>query len=151
MLLATYQDPGLEIPGDETLEHIGQVETERLIANMALAHTASLIPRRLGTMDRKAMAREKKICRRIEYAEEQTWRLWGSLGAVAVLKPEELKRQAAIVRWEDWGADQSTYLLNRMVYVATYAVKHPEAVERTCKRAMMILNDERRWLAYALR
>ena len=102
-----------------------------------------------GTVSAEELARDKRHCRRIEHVARQLIAAWVVEPRARILTAD-VRREAAVITWKFWYADHGVYLRNRMHYVATLGIKTGDN-QRPYKSALVRLDNECRWLAYALR
>ena len=144
--LAQWYDPEMQIRDGETKATIEKFERERLSKMVAVASAAQSVPRRLGAdADSDELAEDKKRCRRVQHAAAQCLKDWGG----AVNNVGDVTREAAQVDWAKFGESQQVDLLNRLRYISTWAMNGGDAA--FAKTACVRLNNEMRWLQYALR
>lgn len=144
-LLALY-DPAIAV-GDETPNALRDEEYDRLILLLSVATAAAAIPRRLGAdASSDELADDKKRCKRIAHVARQCLVAMGHSNA----QPRSLSKEAAQVRWEVWWERQQATLLDRQKYIACWALVH-EADSAWAKSAIVRLQNELSWLAYAMR
>lgn len=143
-----WYDQGCPVREDDTVESIQAHEVERLSMLLAVAVTAQEHPRRLGTdATPDELALDKTRAKRIAHSAAQCLKSWGGHpNGTAV----DAARLAAQVNWRNWWNEQQVYLVNRRRYIATWAIK-TGADPRWCKSAVVKINNELQWLAYALR
>lgn len=147
--LAEFYDPSLEVDETETPAAIETAELQRLARNINLASLVASIPRRLGAdADADALALDKKRAKRALHAERQCYSSWG--GDTLPSPDEELAREAAQMDWKAWGEAQDAWLAQRTRYLVTWGRK-TGSDEAWVKSAVVRLQNERRWLSYALR
>lgn len=144
--LTQYYDPALKLPDDETVAHMEGQERARLAELLAIAEAAGSIPRRLGAeASSEELATDRRRCRRIAHAARQCLKDWGN----PVPAPGDVSRRAAQVVWDNWWADHSTWLVNRIRYIATWSMNGGDEI--WAKSAVVKLNNEANWISYALR
>ena len=146
--LATWYEEGLQVPRGVTLKTISQAAADRLLRTTRLAETALEIPRRLGDGATGGQLSQDKVrCRRIIHVAKKTAPGWKDFKGK---EPGDLKREAAVVDWVKWYEEQARVLRREMnIVAALHYQKQAPAVE--CKHVLMWINNEYRWLAYALR
>jgi len=145
-----WYDPELAIKADETKDTITKAEVERLTMLYWIAITAHTIPRRVGPeANQEELAADKHRCRRVAHAAEQLVLGWSGRKTVPSISVD-VTRQAAQVDWEKWWAEHSVWLNNRLRYVATWAQKTDKS-DKWAKSAVVKLNNEIKWISYALR
>lgn len=146
--LAEYYDPEVQIPEDMTKESITTSESERLAQLSIIARAAKEIPRRLGVdAGSDELAVDSKRCRRVAHVAEQLAKAWGGRPKMERI---DASRAAATVRWDDWWEEHQVWLRNRRRVIATWGVSG-SGDEKFAKSALVKLNNEERWLEYALR
>lgn len=146
--LAQWFDRDLEVSEDDTAAQMEVAEQERIANLLATAITAQQIPRRLG-MDANSeeLALDKRRAKRVAHVAQQLLKSWGGDPAQA---NGAVRREAAVIEWRQWWEEQQTYLLNKQRYIATWALKLGQD-HKWAKSALVRINNELQWLAYALR
>lgn len=145
--ITQYYDPALEISRRDTAEGITLAERERLTRMLAVAEAAAAIPRRLGAeASGEELAADKKRAKRMAHALQQSLKAWGG----PLRDKPEVAQEAAQLRWDVWWADHQVMLANRVRYVVTWCTK-AGGDERWTKSAVVKLQNEQRWIEYALR
>lgn len=148
--LLQWYDPDLAIKDGETKDAINKEEVERLATLYWIAITAHAIPRRVGSeANQDELAADKQRCRRVAHAAEQLVLMWSGRKTVPTISAD-ITRQAAQVNWEAWWAEHSVWLANRLRYIATWAQKE-DRNDKWAKGAAVRLNNEAKWMSYALR
>jgi hypothetical protein len=147
--LLQWYDHGLEVDPSDTRESIRQGEIERLAKLLAIATQIQTVPRRLGgSATPEDLAKDKIRAKRVAHVVLQLLTAWGEEpgnGAVA-----DVASEAAQMAWERWWQEHRVWLLNRQRYLATWCQK-TGADPKWCKSALVRVNNELQWLAYALR
>jgi hypothetical protein len=149
--LLDHYDPALEVSLTHTPELLTDSEQRRLNYELSLATAVGSFSRRLGQdASQEELALDKLRARRVKHALEQSLKAWGGTPAV---DPEdaEIRRAAAVVNWTKWHEDHNTWLTNRTRYIVTWSQKTERTHENWTKSAVVRLENERRWLAYAMR
>jgi hypothetical protein len=148
--LAEHYDGELTISRDDTPRHMDHLERNRLTKALAIVAAAQEIPRRLGAdASGEELAADKRRCRRVSHALGQCVKAWGGTTKIPANKDEVL-REAAQLNWATWQADLELYLNSRIRYVATWQVK-TGGDQSWAKKAVVRLQNELRWVQYALR
>jgi hypothetical protein len=147
--IITYIDLELKVRPDDSAVTLAAAEIERINKLFNIAKAAQTIPRRLGTeASSLELMIDKQRARRVEHTAKQLLRDWKA-------QPAELEvvREAAVVDWMRWWADHRVFLINRQAYIATWCHKYGDdnGDIRWCKSAIVRLNNEVKWLTYALR
>jgi hypothetical protein len=143
--LLVHYDAELAV-GREQAETIAKQERERLTQALLLVQAVTQIPRRIGSEASGAdLAADKRRARRVAFALKQSLEAWGGPTA----GKWDLSQEAAQLDWDSWLGEHKVKLNNRITYVSTWGVKRNH--ERWAKSAVVKLNNEARWLAYALR
>jgi hypothetical protein len=145
-----WYDPALEIGDDDSIQKIILEEGQRLAKLLAIAIAAGAIPRRMGQdSTRQEQSIDKKRSRRIAHVASQLLDSW--VGSTGRQEPsQEITREAAIVDWPRWWDGHQIFLENRRTYIATWA-QNGGCDPQWAKTALVKLNNELSWLAYALR
>lgn len=148
--MMTYIDLDLKIPEGDTREKINTAEAARVGKMLAVAITAQEMPRRLGgEASPEELANDKSMNRRIAHVASQLMVGWGTNGNGA---SADVKREAASVDWKKWIAAHETFIVNRCRYIATWQHKVGDKTsERWAKGAVTRLENELKWLRYAMR
>lgn len=148
--LDTYVDLALPIPAEERAITITEDEVERLTKLLAVARLAQSIPRRLGAeASAEQLAEDSRRGKRIAHVASQLLTSWGGDPGVS---PGDVGREAATVNWDRWWEEHQVWLVNRQRYLATWCHKSSQNGDlRWCKSAMVRLENEIKWLAYAMR
>jgi len=144
-----YFDPGLAIPEAITRESLISGEVERITGALTLILVVGSIPRRLGgdaTDDELAL--DKKRSKRVG------WALTQSLGGWSKKQPRiqvtaEIQREGAQLNWQEFVPNHMTQLMNELRMVATWSVQNDDG--RWGRTAVVNLENEMRWLTYAMR
>lgn len=145
--LLRYIDPDLEIKDGESIESLGREESQRLGHMLIIATTAGQIARRLGPdATDEELAEDKKRAHRIAHVARNCLIFWGSSKGAYYGN-----REAATVNWERWWGEHNVWLQNRMRYIATWSFKTNGANDRWAKSALVRLENEQKWLEYAMR
>jgi hypothetical protein len=144
--LAAWYDPGLKIKDHDTIETIAKEERERLTKLLEVCKRSQTIPRRVGTdANSDELSADRRRAKRIQHVADQCLGAWGG----PVTLTQDVNREAAQVNWERWWEEHQVWLSNRTKYVATWGQLRGET--RWAKSAVVRLNNEQRWLEYALR
>lgn len=146
--LAAHYDPALAVQ-DESPADIEVAEQDRLLLLATVAQAATQIPKRL-TADAtpEELKLDKKRCRRIQHVAEQCYNSWGGKPAKGTSRSVNI--EAAQVNWNKWWENHRTMLMNRIAYIASYGIAHPEH-SKWAKSAMVRVQNELNWLTYAMR
>jgi hypothetical protein len=142
-------DAALEVPLSATREQFTADEVARLSAMLSVAKTVGEHPRRLEDGSDDDLKIDKMRSKRVSHALEQVLSGWN--GSKPDVKADEnIRQRAARMEWTDWWKEHDQWLGQRMVFLATWAKKTGQST-RWSKQALMRLENERRWLANALR
>lgn len=151
-LLTDLHDPALEIPADTTTESIVKEEVERLARLTAIMGTTVTIPRRLGAdASPEELAVDKKRGRRVTHALAQCLGAWNGGPFGYLPETEAIRQESAVLLWGHWWEEHQVWLGGRLCFIATWARKSEVSDERWAKSAVVKLQNEQRWIAYALR
>lgn len=149
--LAAYHDPKLVVRATDTTGAMAAVEIDRLVRQASIMRAAAEIPRRIGgDANSDELSLDKKRCRRVQHALSQCWHDWTHKKKLAWLVSEDVRREAASLRWESWWGDHRVYLQQRTLYIATWGMG-TEADARWAKSSVVRLQNELRWVEYSLR
>jgi len=151
--LAAYQDLALDVSAKDTPAGINAEEAKRLSRTLAMVILAGGIPRRLGAdATGEELAIDKRRAKRVAHVLKQSLTAWNPEGQPLAIDPD-IKKDAAQLDWEQWWIEHRKWLENRITYVATWASKiahKPEDIQ-WAKKAVVRLQNELNWTAYALR
>lgn len=148
--LTEYLDLAITVRADDSAEAIAAAEVERLQQLTAVFRAAAAHPRRLGgDATPEELAIDKKRAKRLAYAAEQSLKGWGAEPA----EYGEATKIAATIRFEQWWEEHERRIRARQRYIATWGHRYGDrnGDARWCKSAIVKLNNELKWLAYALR
>jgi len=149
--LTLYYDPALEVGREDTRASLIAAEAERLSRQYAVMMHATTIPRRLGPdASSEELAADKKRARRAAHVFEQCYLAWTKRKTVQKQKDEALLQEGATLIWDNWWGEHQLYLNRRVVYVVTWCEKISSDARWT-KTAVVRLQNEHRWLEYAMR
>jgi hypothetical protein len=147
--LASYIDPGLAIDTTLTKEDIVKEEVDRLSRLYTIANVAADIPRRIGgEATREELAKDKSRCRRVAHVAFQCARSWSNRKTVTLA--DDVGQEAAQVVWARWYEEHRVFLHTRLNYIASWAYATGVS-DKWTKKAIVRLNNEVRWLEYAMR
>lgn len=147
---AQYYDAGLEISEGLTTRNLTRQEQERVTFNLAVAVAAQNIPRRVGAeATGEELAQDKRKAKRVSYALTQCLKAWGGPVRLAG-REDEINREAAQLVWDKWWADLQVELNNKMRLIVTWQMK-TNGDPVWMRRAVVRLQNEQRWVQYALR
>lgn len=147
--LARHYDPALVIDGIGSREELESRQVERLARALSIAIIAGTTPRRLGgDATDEELAIDKKRARRAGHVLGQSLKQWTKR------KPDlphdsEVKREGAQIVWPKWLEEHCAEIRHQLRCVTTWAVQNNE--ERWGKSAVVYLENEMRWIEYALR
>ena len=145
--LAQWYDHSMVISEDDTAESIERAEVQRLAKLLAIAAQVQATPRRLGSdATPEELALDKRRAKRISHVAGQLLTGWGGTSN----STGDISREAAQVEWRRWWNEHQVWLINRQRYIATWAQK-TGADQKWARSALVKLNNELQWLAYALR
>jgi len=147
--LAQYWDSGLKLPKDHGIPELEDQQRGRLLSALALVFVAGSISRRVGSeADDEELALDKKRAKRVRHALRQSLGGW-----VRKMPPVEVddktRREGAQLDWPLFVEAHLAQLTTEMRVVATWAIKNNEI--KWGKSALVKLQNEQRWLNYAMR
>jgi len=121
----------------------------RLVSALALVFVAGSISRRLGSeADDEELALDKKRAKRVNHALRQSLGSW-----IRKLPPIEVddktRQEGAQLDWVLFVEAHITQLKSEIRFVASWAIKNDEI--KWGKSAVVKLENEIRWLTYAMR
>lgn len=145
-LLDAYLDPTIELDPKLSVEQLVAGEVERLQAGTAVVNCAAQIPRRLSEATREERALDKRRARRCLHVQRQCLVSWGGEERAA---SEQEQIAGAQMVWELWAEDHRVVVTRRLFHIATWAKRTDQL--RFGKSAVVRLNQELEWMAYALR
>lgn len=146
--LTAFLDLSLPVSEGESQTSLARAEQERLAHLLAIATHAQTIPRRLGgEASPDELADDKRRGKRVEHVAGQLLTAWGGRPSNYA---HDVNREAAQVNWQRWWQEHETWLLNRQRYLATWCHKC-DGDEKWTKSAITRLQNEIKWISYALR
>jgi hypothetical protein len=144
-----YFDPGLRLSNSVSKASLVSGEIERLTSALAVIIVVESIPRRLGgNATDEELALDKKRSRRVIHALNQSLSGWSKKQPKIKLTPET-ERDGAQLEWEQFYPEHMTQLNSELRIVSTWSIQNDEA--RWGRSAVVNLENEMRWLRYALR
>jgi hypothetical protein len=147
--LGEHYDPGLDISGIGSREDLEKKQINRINRELAVILVTASIPRRLGPdADETELALDKKRGRRVAHALHQALTGWTKRPPQVTLD-DEIRRLGAQLNWTSWQPAVLRSIEEQRRCVATYAVRSGQ--ERWGKSAIVRLNNELKWVEYALR
>jgi hypothetical protein len=152
-LLASYHDPTLPVSAEDTRVTLTAAETARLLRQSSVMYAITTMPRRLGSdASDDDLATDKKRARRTQHALFQCLQDWVGKRVPKLLTTPEIRQEATQVNWTAWIEEHERYVRQRTVYIASWAIKiDNDKDKRWAKSAVVRLQNESRWVAYALR
>lgn len=146
--LTMYFDAALA-PRAGSREELEQVEVERLARALAVVLNAGAIPRRLGgDADDAALALDKKRAKRVAHALSGSLRGWTKKKA-QLPNDDSIRREGAQLDWTKWIDAHLVETQNRLRFLVTWGVLNDQ--ERWAKSVVVRMENEIRWLTYAMR
>lgn len=139
-------DPGLAVDLADTPESLAAQEIDRLQSKCAVVSIAGQIPRRIGKASGEELALDKLRCRRVLHVCRQSLKSWGGEER---LPSDEEQIEGAQLLWEQWADAYTSEVEARIRYFATWGKRTGET--SVAKSAVVRLDQELRWLRYALR
>jgi hypothetical protein len=125
-------------------------EIDRVGRALAVVTVAGAIPRRLGQdADSKELALDKKRAKRVAHVLKQSFSFWSSKTDKLPLADETIKIAGAQLIWESFELAHRSELELRIRTISTWAVRTEDV--SWGRTAVMSLENELRFLAYALR
>jgi len=147
--LERFYDSALRLPRRATSQQLASSEAERIAYQLALVLVASSIPRRLGgDADREELALDKKRCRRVAHALDQSLHSWDRRPKFT-FDEEVVRIHGAQLDWLEFAADHALRIDASRRLVATWSIRNSEL--RWGRTALVRLNNELSWMSYALR
>jgi hypothetical protein len=139
-------DPGLAVDLADTPDSLAGQEIDRLQSKCAVVSVAGQIPRRIGKASGEELALDKLRCRRVLHVCRQSLKSWGGEER---LPSDEEQIAGAQLLWEEWTSAYASEVETRIRYFATWGKRAGEI--KVAKSAVVRLEQELRWLRYALR
>ena len=147
--VAQWVDGAMAVREDSAAS-ITAAEVERLGKLLAIATAAQTVSRRLGTdATDDELAADKRRAKRIAHIASQLMVGWSSKVKTTHIDVS-VSKQAATVDWQRWWEEHRVFLINRRMYIATWAVKSG-ADMKWAKSALVKITNELTWLEYAMR
>lgn len=147
--LGEHYDPGLDISRIKSREELEDRQINRISRELAVILVTLSIPRRLGAdADETELAIDKKRARRVAHALSKALTGW-TKRPPQVTVDDEIRRLGAQLNWTSWQPAVTGTIEEQRRCVATYAIRSGQ--ERWGKSAIVRLNNELKWVEYALR
>jgi len=144
-----YFDAGLEIPEAITRDSLISSEIDRITDALTIVYVVGSIPRRLGgDATDEELAVDKKRSKRVGWALTQSLVSWTKKNPRFQVTAE-IQRTGAQLEWNLFIPEHMTQIMNELRKVATFAVQNDD--ERWGRSAIVNLENEMRWLTYAMR
>jgi len=147
--LERYFDPALVPLADFDRERLILGESVRIVRFLTPVIIAGRIPRRLGgEATSEELALDKKRGRRAAHALRQSHVSWTKDEPVIELN-DLTKRTGAQLEWDPWSRDHALSVMRSLRTLSTWAIINDD--RRWGRSAVVYLENELRWITYALR
>jgi len=147
--LELWYDAGLALPKGIDREKLISNEIERITHALIIVTVAGTIPRRLGgEATDEELAVDKKRAKRVGHVLRQSLASWTKTDVELELTDRN-KKDGAQLEWALFAVEHCTQVKSELRLVATWALQNEEA--RWGRSAVVYLENELRWIIYALR
>lgn len=147
--LAQHYDPELNLDAIGSREELETRQIARINRALSVTLLAGTTPRRLGgDATDEELAVDKKRARRCGHALGQSLKQWTKRKQDLPLD-DSVRREGAQIKWTEWAEAHCVDIKNQLRCVATYAIRSDQ--ERWGKSAVVRLENELKWLEFALR
>jgi hypothetical protein len=144
-----YFDAGLEIPRNLSVDFIAERQTIRIVRALTVIIIAGATYRRLGDeASDEELTLDKKRAKRVGWALTQAHGGWSKKDPKIQITPE-LERDGTQLEYHYFIPEHMTQIMIELRLVATWAIRNKE--ERWGRSAVVNLENEMRWIQYAMR
>jgi hypothetical protein len=144
-----YFDSGLRLEEQITRDSLVSREIDRITRALILIGVTGSIPRRLGSeATNHELAIDKKRSKRVEHVLRQALAAWSKKDP-RIQVTAEIQKEGIQLEWSEFVPNHMTQVMSELTLLATWSIQNDEA--RWGRTAVVSLENELRWLSYAMR